>query len=533
MASPMARWSCALLMLGAFGSTARAQSCDTLSSRVSLAAFAGDSIREIAIETRGPEPTGHIPDVIEKLHVTTRQSTVRRQLVVHAGQPLDTLAVAESLRLLRHRRYLADAYISATRCAGTPGVALTVHTRDAWSTKPSVSMRSNAGLAGGVEERNFLGTGRRVALGIRGDGSRLGLAASVEDPWVAGTRLAATLSVARFNDGREMSLAVGTRRRSVFDPFSIEALAYHAARATSAPADTFTREGMSILARRRFAYSERRVWSVLGGATWERTSLLAGATRPILGARTVARDFVGVDLGVSLRSASYDTLTWLIAEHALVDVPRGIEGELVLAPGVERRAGKGALRVDSWVGRVWLPSRTTMVTADVWGSGFLTGGRVDAMSLRVALRAKRAASSGLWDLRLLGERLENPDPDLKALIAEDPAARALPADHRLAQSTLGVSLERQRRLLRLSRSWTLGVGAFAASSMRWDAVGASRELVHAEVLGAGLRLVPGKLGRGTFRLDVGLPVNGSGPVRRRPFVAVSVVPWWEDDRARR
>jgi hypothetical protein len=523
----------ALLALGACARAARAQSCDTLTSRVSLAAFAGDSIRELSVETRAPEPTNHIPDVIEKLHVRTRESTVRRQLVVHQGEPLDTLAIAESLRLLRHRRYLADAYVTAARCAGTPGIALTVHTRDAWSTKPSVSMRANAGLAGGVEERNFLGTGRRVSLGIRGDGSRLGIAASIEDPWVVGTRMAAALSVARFNDGRELSLAVGTRERSVFDPFSIEAVAYHATRATATPADTFTREGTSVRARRRIAHSERRVWSILAGAEWERTSLLAGATRPILGARAVEREFVGADLGLSLRSASYDTLTWLIAEHALVDVPRGIEGELVLAPGLERRAGKPALRADSWIGRVWLPSRSTMLIADAWASGFFTSGRVDAMTLRASLRAERAASSGIWALRIVGERLAHPDPDLKALIAEDPAARTLPPDNRLAEATFGISLERQRRLLRLSRSWTLGVGAFAASSMRWDAVGASRELVHAEVLGVGLRLVPGKLGRGTFRLDVGVPVNGSVPVRRRPFVAVSVAPWWEDGRSRR
>ena len=68
--------------------------------------------------------------------------------------------------------------------------------------------------------------------------------------------------------------------------------------------------------------------------------------------------------------------------------------------------------------------------------------------------------------------------------------------------------------------------------MRWEPVLPGAEQVSVGVVGVGLRLSPNKPGRGSARLDVGVPVVGSGAVVRRPYVALSVLPWFEQGRQR-
>jgi len=68
--------------------------------------------------------------------------------------------------------------------------------------------------------------------------------------------------------------------------------------------------------------------------------------------------------------------------------------------------------------------------------------------------------------------------------------------------------------------------------VRWEPVLPGAEQVSVGVVGVGLRLSPNKPGRGSARLDVGVPVVGSGAVVRRPYVALSVLPWFEQGRQR-
>src|SRR5262252_2359045 len=85
-------------------SLARAQQCDTISSRTSMSAFSGARIHSLRVQTEGPPAFPGVARALDGLHVRTREATVRRQILFSAGDTLDTLAVSESIRRLRRLR---------------------------------------------------------------------------------------------------------------------------------------------------------------------------------------------------------------------------------------------------------------------------------------------------------------------------------------------------------------------------------------------------------------------------------------------
>ena len=131
-----------------------------MTSRTSLSAFAGTPIRSLRIVTQSPQGLPGVGTALDKLHVRTRERTVRRQLLFAAGDTVDTLAVAESVRRLRQDRYLRDVELRGVRCQGA--VDLVVTTRDDWSVKPKLQVRSAGKSELGLTERNLLGSGREL-----------------------------------------------------------------------------------------------------------------------------------------------------------------------------------------------------------------------------------------------------------------------------------------------------------------------------------------------------------------------------------
>ena len=121
----------------------------------------------------GPSGVSRRGRALDGLHVRTRAGTVRRQILFSAGDTLDTLAVGESIRRLRNLRYLRDVELSGVRCGNGP-VDLVLTTRDDWSVKPKVQVRSGKSEIG-VTERNLLGSGRELSLHARSQQGRIGV----------------------------------------------------------------------------------------------------------------------------------------------------------------------------------------------------------------------------------------------------------------------------------------------------------------------------------------------------------------------
>lgn len=133
------------------------------------------------------------------LHVRTRESVIRRELLFTEGDCYVPAALEDSERILRAASYIADADVFAVRQAdGTYHVL--VETRDEWSTRLEPQLEAGGELElSGVElrEDNLLGTGQHVAAFYRERYGATIYGASFGTRQLLGTRLDAEIAVAR------------------------------------------------------------------------------------------------------------------------------------------------------------------------------------------------------------------------------------------------------------------------------------------------------------------------------------------------
>lgn len=106
-----------------------------------------------------------------KLHINTRQSVVRGQLLFKTGQPYVQRLVQETERILRDNDYMYDAWIRPIAYDGKT-VDLEVRTRDTWTLNPGINFSRQGGANSSsitLEEKNLLGNGQKLAFGWSND----------------------------------------------------------------------------------------------------------------------------------------------------------------------------------------------------------------------------------------------------------------------------------------------------------------------------------------------------------------------------
>lgn len=542
--------------------------CGAPQQVIDVGSLSGRQIAWVHVVTLPPDPLPGAAAVLDGLHVRTRPSIVRRELLFAAGDTVDSLSVSESLRRLRRLRYLADVQLatspvgadsvlvacsdsSVSRAAVpqpmTASIGLTVTTRDAWSTRPNLRVGSGTtGSVVGLEERNLMGTGRVAKAYLRTDNGRLGAGVAYVDPWLFGHDVIGSVSRDVFRDGAAWQAAVSTHERSVFAPWVIELAVVQSARAAYRGAygvahgsvrDTVRRRSAHLLFEPLIVASSFGATRLLLGVEGEQTREVVSPTAPVLGPIDVHRSFAGVDVGLAHHTARYESNDWLLPQpikgsRALVDIPHGAEGEVIAAVGRDFRAGRPAIKLDAWGGRMWSPGHQSLVTADAWASGFRTGQEWSAASARGALDAYRESVRGLWIVHMAAEEITDPDPTVRALSSFDPTIPSLPSRSRLAEAAVAGSLERTLHLRPVTHSYMLDVAAFGAGSFRSDPVATVNDQFGIVAVGAGLRLSPMRQGVATLRLDVGIPVMHSAGLTSRPFVALSISPWLGAGRQR-
>jgi len=521
-----------------------------MESRTNLAALAGERIRSLDVSTENPVERGVAGTVAGLLHVRTRAGAIRQRLLFAAGDLVDTAQVAESLRRLRRLRFLDDVSIVAQRCAGEDGVALTVATRDAWSISPELraaaapppgaeearpegGARLPNGLLG-VEERNFLGSGREVRAGVETRGGRVGGTVSLADPFVLGLPIIGRARLSRLPNEHLTSATLRSDERDVASPWRGALLLTDASRWPMFGAGGhFARtSGQALLGRRITSDGAPAAMYVAAGAEVATAAMTRFDGMFTPGPETVARRFVGGDVGADRVATHYAPATWLLPRGAVFDVPRGVEYSAVLGLGQERVTGDRAAHLDAWAGRMWQPTRGSLLSTDVWSSGYLVGRDVDAGVLRVATTALARAPHGAWTVRIAGERLVRVDPDVRPLFGLEPTSRMLEPNARLAGQVLGATVERSFRFDAPVAHSAVDFATFGAASLRRAPCGASAADVHAAAVGVGLHSVPMAASRSVLRLDLLVPVAGSPGVRRRPFATLTFAPGFSADRVR-
>ena len=541
----MAKWRAPLIFLGlglASAGTAQAQTpdpgerCEGARARIaSPASYEGLRIDTVVVSSEGLGGRLGTMSLLSRMHRTTRESRIRDELLFDTGEAMDSLRIAESMRRLRSLGFLDDVQLHASRCAGEPGVQLQVVTHDAWSVAPEVKVRSSSATVG-FRERNALGTGAAVRLALRSDAGGTGLLAAARVPGFPVAGLATEIGSLGLTNGKTYYASLATRRRSALDRWTLDARATMSdIEPRSRPGSIFQRTDLSLLAGRRIGDASSSALYLLGGAEASRADLSAGSSDVVLGPRDLRRSYAGLNAGLARVAARYDTLSWMLPRGGTVDVPRGVEGELLAGVGRDRATGLRAYHLDAWTGRaISRASSGTLLVGDLWASGFLGDERLSASTVRASLAMQQRATNGAWRVRAAAEQLIHPDPDVRALATLDPIVAAFPRSTRLAESALAASIERSAHLRALTSSLDLDGALFAAGSYRWDVAGpgTGRDGLGLAALGAGLRLSPSRSARASLRIDVAVPVARTAGIPARPFISLTIVPWLFQDRGR-
>lgn len=146
--------------------------------------------------------------LLNDAHATSRDGTVRRQLLFAPGDALLPRRLAETERNLRQNNYIADARIVPVQvCDGR--VDLLVVTRDTWSLEPGASFshtggQSNSGFT--LKDTNLLGTGHAVAVDFSHSPERDSIDYELDLASLFGTRITTSVHYVDTSDGQIRSL---------------------------------------------------------------------------------------------------------------------------------------------------------------------------------------------------------------------------------------------------------------------------------------------------------------------------------------
>lgn len=153
---------------------------------------------------------------VNRFRRKTREGVIRRELLFESGDPYSERLLEETERLLRSKSYLYEAEIEPTeyRADGDGGVGevdVLVKTRDVWTLSGGVSLSRSGGENATrfhVEDTNFLGTGKELAISRQEDVDRTRSEFKYRDFNLLGSRAHLELRLQDNSDGYRRLLKV-------------------------------------------------------------------------------------------------------------------------------------------------------------------------------------------------------------------------------------------------------------------------------------------------------------------------------------
>lgn len=129
----------------------------------------GKIVRRIDIQTFDPfgysisdttqKPNNWLEQFGNGIHLKTKELTIKNLLLFKRNEPLDSLLVKESERMIRRQRYTRRVIVEAEAVKGSKdSVDLRIRVLDSWSLIPNGSA-SGSGTSIELTERNFFGLG--------------------------------------------------------------------------------------------------------------------------------------------------------------------------------------------------------------------------------------------------------------------------------------------------------------------------------------------------------------------------------------
>lgn len=158
--------------------------------------YPGMPIRAVHLtigEVFDPVPPGALRPLYllaNKLHVRSRESTVRAHLVLEPGQPFTTRRLQQQERVLRALDFLQPESVSVR--AIRDSVDIRLRTRDVWTTQPEMNLERAGGRqfgTFGIAERNLFGLGKSLAIYYSEEPAGISRRIAFDDPAVFDTRV--------------------------------------------------------------------------------------------------------------------------------------------------------------------------------------------------------------------------------------------------------------------------------------------------------------------------------------------------------
>lgn len=169
------------------------------------------------------ETTSWVTRLANRLHVRTRVSVVRRELLFRAGEPYDSGLVAESARNLRQLGVFRDVSIDTVR--SDSGLVARVTTHDGWTTALDLSLQSTGDqLTWSTEfyESNLLGTNSTLLLRYAKDVDRNTSEFQFRRPRLIAHSIGAELYYQHRSDGRQYIVGLTRPFTSLASPLGAD-----------------------------------------------------------------------------------------------------------------------------------------------------------------------------------------------------------------------------------------------------------------------------------------------------------------------
>ena len=155
------------------------------------------------------------------LHVKTKSSFIKTQLLFKPGDPLRPEILAETERNLRAFGLFRQVSVTAE------GTRVVVETADAWTLLLRGSFSNKGGVTEyslGAEEYNLLGLGMQFGFGFEQEVDRTSRSAFFADPNLIWPHAAFRVDVSDLSDGQRFSIAYGRPFYALGVPWSLQGL---------------------------------------------------------------------------------------------------------------------------------------------------------------------------------------------------------------------------------------------------------------------------------------------------------------------
>jgi len=467
------------------------------------------------------------------LHALTREKVIRRVLLFSEGDPVRERRIYETERLLRALPFVKNASIDPVVQPDGTVVAM-VRIRDAWTTQVNVGFSQVGGQKSmnlGIDEKNFLGTGKSVAYDLAKDHERSTWGLAYGDPQLFGTRWTLAAHTQYLTDGYARSLKLER-------PFFAQDTPWSTSVALSQSHDSlylydegvqvyqlpFVQNEVRLAGAWALHESDNRVWR--GGLLLKRqdtsyglitqTSPTATLPPPTL----VDRRLRGPALTLATQEDAFESFVDLQGMDTPEDYNLAWNGDLELGRYTRAMGSNMAapfFKAQTTKGWSTNSDNLTLFTAAWDGRKPATGLENSHMGVTLIQYYKLSATQILAGM-VTADRAQRPDPETWYYIGGDQGLRGFPNQLHPGDARWTASFN--YRLLTEQRWWgivRLGYSAFLdmGSVRRLDGQGWSR--TYSDV-GVGLRLgnLKSSVGR-VILLSVAVPLNREAYQARYQF----------------